>query len=57
MIPAAIESNYPKCLLRAGWWQMGLFQRSVDGWQGRDGIPFPGDQMQRVGAGRIHVVG
>ncbi len=29
MIPAAIERNYPKRLLRAGWWQMGLFQRSV----------------------------
>jgi len=28
MIPAAIERNYPKRLLRAGWWQMGLFQRS-----------------------------
>ncbi len=29
MIPVAIERNYPKRLLRAGWWQMGLFQRSV----------------------------
>ncbi len=29
MIPAAIELNYPKRLPRAGWWQMGLFQRSV----------------------------
>ena len=29
MIPAAIERNYPKRLLRAGWWQMGLFQRPV----------------------------
>ena len=30
MIPAPIELNYPKRLSRAGWWQMGLFQRSVD---------------------------
>ncbi len=30
MIPAAIERNYPKRLLRAGWWQMGLFQRPVN---------------------------
>ena len=29
MIPAAIERNYRKPLLRAGWWQMGLLQRSV----------------------------
>jgi len=29
MIPAAIERNYPKRLLKAAWWQMGLFQRSV----------------------------
>jgi len=29
MIPAPIERNYPKRLLRAGWRQMGLFQRSV----------------------------
>ncbi len=29
MIAAQIERNYPKRLLRAGWWQMGLFQRSV----------------------------
>ncbi len=28
MIPKAIELNYSKRLLRAGWWQMGLFQRS-----------------------------
>ncbi len=27
MIPAAIERNYLKRLLRAGWWQMGFFQR------------------------------
>jgi len=31
MIPAAIERNYPKHLLKAGWWQMGLFQRFVMG--------------------------
>jgi len=30
MIPAAIERNFPKRLLRTGWWQMGFFQRSVD---------------------------
>jgi hypothetical protein len=29
MIPAATERNYPKRLLKADWWQMGLFQRSV----------------------------
>jgi len=29
MIPAAIEPNYLKRLRRAGWRQMGLFQRSV----------------------------
>jgi len=29
MIPAAIERNYSKRLPRAGWRQMGLFQRSV----------------------------
>ena len=29
MISAAIERSYPKRLLMAGWWQMGLFQRSV----------------------------
>ena len=29
MIPAPIERHYPKRLLWAGWWQMGLFQRSV----------------------------
>ena len=29
MIPAAIERNYLKRLPGAGWWQMGLFQRSV----------------------------
>jgi len=28
MIPTAIERNYPKRLLRAGWWQMGLFQQA-----------------------------
>ncbi len=27
MIPAAIERNYPKRLLEAGWWHMSLFQR------------------------------
>jgi len=27
MIAAQIERNYPKRLLRAGWQQMGLFQR------------------------------
>ena len=30
MIPAPIERNYPKRLPRAGCWQMGLFQWSVD---------------------------
>ncbi len=28
MIPAQIERNYPNRLLKAGWWQMALFQRS-----------------------------
>ena len=28
IIPAATERNYPKRLPRAGWGQMGLFQRS-----------------------------
>jgi len=27
MIPAAIERNYPKRLLTAGWWHMSLFQQ------------------------------
>jgi len=27
MIPAAIERNYPKRLLKAGWWHMSLFQQ------------------------------
>ena len=27
MIPAAIECNYPKRLLKAGWWYMSLFQQ------------------------------
>ncbi len=31
MISAAIERDYPKRLLSAGWRQMGLFQRSVKG--------------------------
>ncbi len=26
MIPVAIERNYPKRLLKAGWWHMSLFQ-------------------------------
>ncbi len=26
LIPAAIERNYPKRLLKAGWWHMSLFQ-------------------------------
>jgi len=29
MVSAAIERSYPKRLLSAGWWQMGLFQRSA----------------------------
>ncbi len=29
MIPAAIERNYPKRLLKAGWWHMSLFQQPV----------------------------
>ncbi len=31
MIPAAIERNYPKCLLKAGWWHMSLFQPPARG--------------------------
>ncbi len=27
MIPATIERNYPKRLLKAGWWHMSLFQQ------------------------------
>jgi len=27
MIPTAIERNYPKRLLTAGWWHMSLFQQ------------------------------
>jgi len=27
MIPRAIERNYPKRLLKAGWWHMSLFQQ------------------------------
>ena len=27
MIPAALERNYPKRLLKAGWWHMSLFQQ------------------------------
>jgi len=27
MIPAAIERDYPKRLLEAGWWHMSLFQQ------------------------------
>ncbi len=27
MIPAAIERNYPKRLLEAGWWHLSLFQQ------------------------------
>ncbi len=27
MIPRAIERNYPKRLLTAGWWHMSLFQQ------------------------------
>ncbi len=27
MIPAAMERNYPKRLLKAGWWHMSLFQQ------------------------------
>jgi len=27
MIPVAIERNYPKRLLKAGWWHMSLFQQ------------------------------
>ncbi len=29
MISAAIERNYPKLLLKAGWWHMSLFQQSA----------------------------
>ncbi len=29
MIPAAIERNYPKRLLKTGWWHMSLFQQPV----------------------------
>jgi len=29
MIPAAIERNYPKRLLEAGWWHMSLFQQPI----------------------------
>jgi len=31
MIPAAIERNYPKRLLTAGWWYMSLFQQPASG--------------------------
>jgi len=31
MIPAAIERNYPKRPLKAGWRQTGLFQRPAAG--------------------------
>ncbi len=27
MTPAAIERNYPKRLLKAGWWHMSLFRQ------------------------------
>jgi len=30
MIPAAIERNYPKRLLKAGWWHMSLFQQPAN---------------------------
>ncbi len=42
MIPAAIERNYPKRLLKAGWRQMGLFQRSVQ----LEPITGPGDKVK-----------
>ncbi len=29
MIPVAIERNYPKRLLKAGWWHMRLFQQPL----------------------------
>jgi len=29
MIPAAIERDYPKRLLKAGWWHMSLFQQAA----------------------------
>ncbi len=29
MIPAAIERNYPKRLLKPGWWHMSLFQQTA----------------------------
>jgi len=31
MIPAAIERNYRKCLFKAGWWHMSLFQEPARG--------------------------
>ncbi len=31
MIPAAIERNYPKRRLKAGWWHMSLFQQPARG--------------------------
>ncbi len=45
MIPAAIEHNYPKRLLTAGWWHMSLFQQHASGAYGiivllRDGCSY-----------------
>jgi hypothetical protein len=34
MIPAAIERNYPKRLLKAGWWHMIFFQQPASGTYG-----------------------
>ena len=31
MIPAALERNYPKRLLKPGWWHMSLFQQPAHG--------------------------
>ncbi len=42
MIPAAIERNCPKRLLKAGWWHMSLFQQPA------------GEMGQHSPRGRIH---
>ncbi len=34
MILAAIERNYPKRLLKAGWWHMSLFQQPASDFVG-----------------------
>jgi len=45
MISAAIERNYPTRQLRAGWWQIGLFNGLLNVGRGGDVIPFPGNQV------------